>query len=89
LFPPSDVSGVANDARSCRHAPGLKVLCLLPTFDEKGKISFSKQIFICRGCVALQWERVGDGFVVKKRGWNIAYKVKEIQIRKHFAKNIK
>jgi hypothetical protein len=39
--------------------------------------------------VALQWERVGDGFVVKKRGWNIAYKVKEIKIRRPFAKNIK
>jgi hypothetical protein len=57
----------------------------------KGKISFSNQILICRGCVALQWERVGDGFVVKKRGWNIAYKVKESQIctvkKKHPDKN--
>lgn len=27
-----------------------------------------------RGCVALQWERVGDGVIVKKRGWKVAYK---------------
>ncbi len=39
--------------------------------------------------MALQWERVGDGFVVKKRGWNIAYKVKEIKIRRRISNEIK